>query len=714
MKRKNIMKATLGKMFFLAVTVSTVAAQDSLVQKQKDLLGRLAEIDLAETVGFSVNGSAKSGYQNVSLSSDQIPRSDSVHTGSPTNETQAYTEANIIFSARPSKKSVARVEFRVHQDWQKGHEQGVNPILVHWWSYDGLSLDDKLKFNLGDMRVAYTPLTINTPSIDLIQEPEIFRARRQEVMRYLDLDGSNGRLMQGLNADYQSGSVLGGVLENVQIQGTIARLRNNAKKPDQVFFDFDQNDRYAMGTRMGVTAYGANIGMNYIDVFDRISSSRTVELNAGDSVDYDQNSVLSLQLGFDSQSLLPSKLFNVGLNLEYAMSNWTLEHYHGYVDYTSDYYVLKDGYVSDGVNVDTTVYVVLNNTKQITIVEKYGETSLDGKALRVNLTGALNLAGFDVDMNVNYLNNDTNFQSDLAMTPSYIGNQAILNSGVTFEVANLSSSVLDQIRSGSLENMYFSIYQSNSQTKTTILGKPQNGTVNTEIPSESEDYRLFNNYRMSQYYRNGYFNSVLKRSELLVAMAELDPSMNLALPFGYATPDRKGLDLNLAVTWNHAVTLNLLLAMLDNTQKDTLFQASYQRIGLGLGVDIAELVAFFDLFKVQLSYDQTQEDGYYNRTYSRMMAGFDAGIWKGLSLVGGFQLLSKEFDRMILTPLSSTDEMLILVGPKLRITAGSYVSLQYGFMKNTVKYSYDEGTDLKTSEFDISKHLLTADFNLLF
>jgi hypothetical protein len=104
-----------------------------------------------------------------------------------------------------------------------------NPVIGHWFSYDGLILNKHLNFNLGYMRVGYTPLTISTPQPDLLQEPEILASHRVEALARRNLDTTDRRLLHGLNAEYNSGKI--GVVDNVSMQITGARLRNVAKRP---------------------------------------------------------------------------------------------------------------------------------------------------------------------------------------------------------------------------------------------------------------------------------------------------------------------------------------------------------------------------------------------------------------------------------------------------------------------------------------------------
>ena len=211
------------------------SATEGVEQQQKSLLEKLDSLNDA-VLGLRVNGSAKAGVLTSMASSDQFS------SESPTQETQAFTDVNLILTARPSSETQVRVEARLHKDWQSAYEENNNPIIGHWFSYDGLILDKHLAFNLGYMRVGYTPYTLYTPQPNLLQEPEVFASARAEAMSKRNLDTTSRRLLQGLNVDFHSGNL--GALDDIHVQATGARLRNIAKKNDQLFFDFDWSDRY--------------------------------------------------------------------------------------------------------------------------------------------------------------------------------------------------------------------------------------------------------------------------------------------------------------------------------------------------------------------------------------------------------------------------------------------------------------------------------------
>lgn len=686
------------KMLFkgaLLITVASTAyaAQDSLIQKQESLLQKLTDIK-ESAVGFSIEGIAKSGFHNSSISSD------SLSTGSPSAETNAFTEMNLVFQAKPSVESGMRVEFRIHQDWQKAHEQGLNPLLVHWWSYDGVTLDKQMKFNIGDMRVGYTPLTIYQTNPEVLYEPEIFKARRQEAMAYRDLDGSNRRLLQGLNADYHSGKV--SVLDDIHAQADVARLRTMAKKIDQIYFDFDRSDRYLFGGRLGVTAYGVNLGVNEAYAFDRLKSSRNFKSAIGDTLVYEDNGVTSFELGYDSKYSLSEQPFFVKLNAEYSSSNWKLMYDIGKAEIPTSVALRQDVFLTPDGMKDTTMYVVRQNIGDTTVKMDLETISNEkGNALLVNLDGGYDLEAIQIRAKLNYVSANEKYWSELASTPSYLGFTPILNSDAQFSSTTLGAA-LDLVRSGSLENMYFSTYESRVQNQRNIVGTTKN--LDGGAPQEISYYHLSNNYRMAHYYRNGYTFKTFKKMEYAERFA-LDPAIGLALPFGYATPDRKGFDLNLSTMYNNAISGTVLFGSYSAPEMD----ATYQTIGAGAEVKMGRFLNLGRIIDVNGSFEQTTESKGLKRKSSRIVVGTNVGVWDNISLLAGFQTLQKDMNTL---NILNTKESLLLVGPQIELSKGSLFSLQYGLMSNEIEYL--SVVDGSKSKLGIDKSLISADVSVKF
>ena len=675
----------------------------SVESRQLSLLEKLTNYE-ANAIGFAINGNAKAGYLHSSISSDALT------DDSQLSEASAYTRMNMVFSVRPSSESVAKFDLRFHKDWQNAHREGNNSPITTWWSYDGYGVNKHMKFNLGHMRVAYTPLTVYQAMPDFIFEPTILAEHRQEVMADKNLDGSNGRLMQGANVEVTTGKV--GALDDLKFHGTLARIRNDAKKKDQVFFDFDQTDRYLTGIAGSMDIKGITVGVNEVYTFDRVRSSRSTNMYTElDTLYYDRNNVLSVEAGFDSKRLLPGT-FHFGVDIEYALSYWS---------YIQDSYVSHESYKTV---VDTAACIGFDgevkadcgyfSKKPVTETEPEMTQLMAAHnkgALRVSLYGDGSFGSIDLDAKANVIKVDKDFQAEQAMTPAVLANIPVLNSDATFASSNLDV-LLSGVRSGSLENLYFTMYESVPLNSSNMMVKD---------PSiyESEYNRLYNNFKYAQYYRNGYNNVTLKRAEMLETSMALDPSNTMALPFGYATPNRTGGDIDLNGKWNDAVALRVVFGMymadsVNLLENPTTFATGtqYMRVGGGVNVDAARLANLAKDFGVKVggSFERTQEEKGWERTSTRIMAGLDLS-WKQVSLLTGFQMLNLEFGVPYAGILDKTSEMLILTGLRYKLGAGAYATVEYGRMKNTIDY---RDMAAQAASLDISKNIIMADVTVNF
>jgi hypothetical protein len=105
---KNRTIALTSALLFSAA--SAFAAEGSIVQEQKSLLEKLDSLNAA-VLGLKLNGTAKAGAIASLATSDQFS------DDSPTHETQAYTDVNLLLTARPSSETMVSLQLRLHKDW---------------------------------------------------------------------------------------------------------------------------------------------------------------------------------------------------------------------------------------------------------------------------------------------------------------------------------------------------------------------------------------------------------------------------------------------------------------------------------------------------------------------------------------------------------------------------------------------------------------------
>ena len=719
MKIKTI---ALVSSFFFAAGSAMAADQDSIVSQQKSLLETLDSLNDA-VLGLRVNGTAKSG----GLTS--IAKSDNFAKESATQENQAYTDVDLKFGANPSAETHVDVRMRLHKDWQSAYDVNNNPVIGHWFSYDGLILNKHLNFNLGYMRVGYTPLTISTPQPDLLQEPEILASHRVEALARRNLDTTDRRLLHGLNAEYNSGKI--GVVDNVSMQITGARLRNVAKKTDQVFFDFDFSDRYLLASRLGLEIMGFRLGGDFYNVSDRKLSRRSHMILASDTVYYEYNRVISAELGFASKPLMPSLPLEFGFNGEFAMSNWDMDR-----DYMKkekvESYLLNVGH-NPKVPADSFVYYKKGEVdSSFNFSEKVADDK--GKSFYVEPFVRGNVANVEYDVKVRYLQTDEKFWSEMAATPSYRGNAIVLNSNALYSSAT-DSMIVANFGSSSLENLYFNVYNAVTLNATNLMTSKSKNALSKKDESDFLYSRLYNNYKDGHFYRNGYSAAILKRSEIESDMFALDPTISLAMPYGDVTPDRKGVKASLAVNWNDIVMFDARFDMLtqgksvksvdvdDNTGAINVVteENKFKRYAAGLGFDIGQLLALDRKLLIQGSYDHSEESASLKRKADRIMGGVTLNVWGPISLLGSMQMFNKEFGKTGfviadgLATITKSKEMLTLEGIRLRIAPASYLDLQGGYLKNDVTYkSMDEAGAMKESTLSVGKMVASADITVNF
>lgn len=714
-----------------AATAFAAENQTEVVTQQKSLLEKLDSLNAA-VLGLKINGTAKAGVLASFSSSDQYAKE------SPTQENQAFTDVNLRFTARPSSETMIDVQLRLHKDWQSAYDENNNPIIGHWFSYDGTILNKHVDFNLGYMRVGYTPLTVFAPQAEVLQEPEVFSEKRREALEKRNLDTTNRRLLQGLNIAYQSGSI--GAVDNITAQLTGARLRNTGKKVDQVFFDFDFSDRYMLGARAGIESYGAHLGLNFVNLLDRKYTRRTKQIADSDTIYYDNNRVFSADLSFDSKKTLPDLPVSFGLNGEFAMSKWKVDRDFMTKGFKTDYKILEKN-----INGERIVYIksAVSNPLVVTNEDFVDES---GNSFYANLFVKGDVNDIDFKVDAGYLKTDEKFWSEMASSPVYQGRSVILNANALY-TNPADSLILSTFGASSLENLYFNVYNSTTLQATNLMTSANTNTLSNEgeisVRKNGESgylySRLDNNYKNGHFYRNGYTGGTAKRMELDPLM-ELDPSVGLALPFGLATPDRKGITAKADVNWADKVIFNARVNILTQSNSLSVDPATgipqvaenkFTEYAVGLGVDAGALAGLDRQILIQGSYSHAEESAYLKRTANRIVAGVTADVWGPVALLVGFQQYEKEFgtgfgvggsfgEMSVAVSVTKASERLILGGVRVKLAPISYLTVQYGMLTNDLDYVYGivdaSGTPVAAgaNKLSISKNILTADVTVNF
>jgi hypothetical protein len=263
------------------------------------------------------------------------------------------------------------------------------------------------------------------------------------------------------------------------------------------------------------------------------------------------------------------------------------------------------------------------------------------------------------------------------------------------------------------------VYNSNPLNVTNIMTGQEN--VLSRTGENSMMYsQVYNNFKNAHFYRNGYHADTQKRLEAALANGLLDPSVNMALPYGIATPDRKGFSVSLDLSWNEAVELNGRFAQ----YSQDVIENTFTQYAVGLGIDAGRLLNLDRKLLVQGAYDHAEEDAYYKRKADKIIAGATLNVWGPLAVLAGYEMCTKEYGIPFAVTMTSSitkaEESLLRVGPRVKIAPASYVSLQYGLLTDKVQFNRtkldEEGNPVGTvgDELSIDKTVLMADVTVTF
>jgi len=659
-----------------------------------------AQLDSLNALDHSTPGVLLTGEFRSGVLSSALIKGDTTHTG-----IDAATEADIEIQARPTKDTRVTAFFRIHQDWQKSHEEGVSPVLLDWLSYDGKAWDGRIDFNLGDMRIAYTPLTIYAPLLALPNEAEIFAARRRDAMAYRHLQNDGGRLLQGLNFEMHSGNTW--FFDDLYLQGTLSRLRTQARKVDVNFFDYDDTDRILFAGRGGLALYGVSLGANYVYTFTREEPLKNLNnpvnvdpqlIPSTDANDWSQSSpfliedisVFSATLGVDVAKIAGLEGWKINLGGEYAKSKYKTEHF-----YSKSEYVTVNAWDGAYIEIDGKRQYIRFSRINPEITDDYifsfkkepGD-ELDGTAMLASLDVYTPSTLANAGLNLNFIKNDKNFVNELAQNPVYYTPSNVLNAGA-----------VDIIRASTLENLYFASYTNAPLTQYNLSGN------SPQTPNTREQ---LNNGKKAHFLRSGFNNSLMTPAELRSISAILDPGVNMSLPFGLATPNRQGILLKLEGSLlGDKLGLNVFANKINQEQTETELAASYLDAGGGGVVEIGKFFGLSQTIRLNGGCGITRETDGYERSVNRASAGLRAGIWRGLSVLGGMELINKDYGSALGLGVPVTgNELLWLAGPEYELSRGSYLNLQFGMLK----YEFKEGDVVN----NLDRTLITADVRVKF
>jgi hypothetical protein len=626
-------------------------------QSSKQVLKALDEI-LAKS-GISVGGEFKSQYFGANIGG---PGSDSTRR---TNESNEFTSVDFDIKARPNENIAGRVIFRMHQNWQNFYSDISNPIFTRWLSIDG-GAKDMFRFNVGDYRAKYSPLTLYTPEIDIMYEPYIFARERQIAMDEMFI-GNNDRVLQGVNFGFDaeiaplfnefhyslSSSRLRSTETSIQ-NGSMVINKWEAAKPFSNYF---------IGNNLDLTFLRAvNLGASLITIFDHNGSYRQSSPN--DTIKADTmaqfTNIISARPQVDIAKFLSSNALKLKLGAEAAFS-------------------LDDTTWFDDSSVVIYRPDSLGNPDTI-IGGLFPDSTIVGKAISLNLNAGYSPSeSWNVGLDASFIMNDAKYRNELAQSPSFVPSRIMNIENDTVDVLNHYSS---------FDALYHTVFKFVPQMATSRGIK-------------------------APFMKNSYTRGVYNQSELgsLRNNFGLDPSFELVMPFGPATPNRQGITANLCGSaLKGGVEAKALVSMLSEKDPDSVKRLSdsamfelpatkFTQMGGGLKVDVSKLMPGVLPYPLELSgsmvLSSATNDGLadtslkkpnWEITESFLNVGLYWKFFKRAALIGGVQMLSSDITRG--TASSKPAQTHWAGGLEWKVSQGAEVVASYGqiAVKNDDKF----------------------------
>lgn len=606
--------------------------------------------------GISFDGEVKSQYLSSQVSGDGAN-----DTTNRQHESNEFTSVDFDINARPNDMVSGRVIFRMHQNWQNFFADVANPIFTRWISIDG-NVKDMIGFHVGDFKEKYSPLTLHSPDIEILNEPYIFARQRQIAMDESFL-GDNYRVLQGINLKLDAEIVplfdefhLG--LIGSRLRNTEVHLKNGEKATPLI--NTAAMAKYFIGGNLDLTLLkGINLGGTYLFVFDQKNSFRGSDTTADTLAQ--RTSVVSFRPGIDITKLIGVDAITLKLSTEFAFSN-------------------DDSTRFDSVGVDTANKVIKDFTS----------TAIKGSA--INIGGEVGISPSDkwgIKLNGSFIMNSKDYRNDLAQSPSFVGDRIMNIENNPSETNDLSSDAMYNTFDA-LDHYVFKF------------------CPNSDGPS--------NRWVKSPFSKNSYKRSIRTQDEL-AAMQDsgyFDPALQLVMPFGPATPNRVGINAKLSANvLNEGIVLDGLFASLKEAKGNevnsfTLPKAEFSQVGVGLKLDFSKFIPVIKYpFELSGSLVASSEKipEFNSIPESKIQSNFlNLGLYykffKRAALLGGIQVIENTVTG------DSTDLKITMsnwaAGLEWRVSDGADVVATYGQMAvNNPEVTVEEVTKNPDNRQDI-------------
>jgi hypothetical protein len=640
--------------------------QDSLDSKLESLESRR---------GLEIGGTVRSIMFRSAFHSDQDINA---YDKSPDTERSGFTQFDLKIGVRPFDAVRGNVVLRMGANYQDYFQSLKTVFTVPWINIEG-QVSDWLFWTVGDFRSELSPLSMYSPDVDVLYEPEIYSRTRYMAKDQVFLKG-NQRNLQGANL--QTRLNLGETAGELRAEAIFARLRRTE------LLDFggyvgnvlpnEQNtpgasqasgmDKLLYMGNLELLPLSKNLLVGFTPIFIKDLKSSTVFVNG---YHYDKYGNCELDskgciifhdplnpgvLGPEDTRIFTGRL---GADIAGILGNENL-----IANLVGEYAMSKDNYYSR------------DNNNDIIAAE------LDGSAILTQLALGWKVEdSWLVRMDANYIMNDSSWYNPLAQSPSFFARR----------IAN-SDKDGDMLKRGprspfysTFDVLYHFVPKFTPVDKVLSPCGLSSGTPCTSTAS----------YDMAPFPKNSYNTGVYTRDELMLLQQLIDPVLQSALPSGLATANRVGPSINLTFGFgkNTVIEAQGLFTMLEEKAPADA-KAKFTEFGGGAKADIGTMVWSLPL-ELSGSYKNSKSEfGAVEFTSGFINAGVHAKFYKRFGFSAGFQQIgteAKNSEPVNDWYLSKGDQKQWMAGLDYTLAKNAWVALNFGqiLVKNTYKTDND-------------------------
>ena len=676
MKMKNIL---------IALLTASVAASASVVAENQKALQAKADSANAKR-GVEIGGSIRAVAQRSGFSSDQDVRKDNLKM--PDVERNEFVSADLSFGFRPYENVRANVIMRIGGGMQEYFAAASKTFEAKWLNVEG-NVGKNFYWVVGDFRQEISPLSIYNPGIDIMYEPTIFARKRHMAQKEQLLEG-NKRNLQGVNLQFRQ--EIDPMIGELRVEAFLARVNRvsvldlsgaegNILPNDSIAGASlaSSTDKWLVGGNIELLPMQKNVyvGVTPMLIFDNEKSKSYVyrhhysyEEDNYNQKEYTREEINPLEVGLQNTLVLSGR---VGADVAGILNNKNLV-----LDLVGEYAMSINKTKMPAVTDETGTVVLVPET----------EESENGSAILATLN-----AGYKVDnswsagLTLDVIMNDEKWFNNMAQSPSFFA-QRILNSDKDGETVKYGVN-------SPLYSTFDALYNYSPKFS------PVTRTLKTD--GKGFEQGQSNSYNIALYNKNSWGSNVYSAAQLALLSMMIDPAVQLALPNGLATPNRKGFRALIKGDWEEKIEAQALASIFNQvkTGSEEIDNVSYKEFGGGAKFNIAKIAGFSKSAEFSGSIKHSENE-------TSLMTGESAKITSNFVNVGasfqflprlgvtaGFQLINTDYGMSLGVnpfvgrdvPVMKTQQTHWMVGFDYVVGDNAWLAINYGMIN--VKNDYN-------------------------